>query len=597
MKKTIKSLLAIAITALAFTACSDVPAPYDMPGTGGGGGISGGTGTGQVDDPYNIAAAIAKCKEIGGTESTEKYYVKGIVVTAGTADETYGNVSFDLADDVNTTSASSKFKAFQVLGSDAQKLPAGYAVNKGDEVIVYGPMYNYNGKTPETAGKGAAFIYSINGKKTDGSDVTPPAPSVEPKGTGTEADPFNVAAAIKKCQETGETATTETFFVKGIVNDEYTVDSYKNATLAMVDTEGSSDIFTAYRVKGADGKDLKQGYKIPKGATVIISGKLVNFKGNTPETSQNTGALISVNGEAPEVEGGEGGGGDVTPGSPAGTGTQADPFNVAAAVAKCKEAGETATDDIFFVKGIVDAEYTVDSYKNATLVLVDAEGASEKFTAFRVKGADGTGLKEGYKIPKGATVIVSGKLVNYKGNTPETAQNSGTLISVNGNAPELDDGTSGGGSGEGGGGSTGGDVSGNSITVTMSSFGLSNATEVTTLSLTDGTTLTFSAGGNSTTPKYYDAGKNIRMYAKNSMTINAGSKKIAEIEISCDTYNGTLCNAGGAVTVDGNNMTVDGSLLKYTGPNASTATVVNATDQTGTASQIRMTQLKITYAE
>ena len=31
MKKTIKSLLAIAVAALAFTACSDVPAPYDMP--------------------------------------------------------------------------------------------------------------------------------------------------------------------------------------------------------------------------------------------------------------------------------------------------------------------------------------------------------------------------------------------------------------------------------------------------------------------------------------------------------------------------------------------------------------------------------------
>ena len=69
--------------------------------------------------------------------------------------------------------------------------------------------------------------------------------------------------------------------------------------------------------------------------------------------------------------------------------------------------------------------------------MVDSEGASQKFTAYRVKGADGKGLKAGYKVPKGATVIISGKLVNYKGNTPETAQNSGTLISVNGNAPEL----------------------------------------------------------------------------------------------------------------------------------------------------------------
>ena len=53
--------------------------------------------------------------------------------------------------------------------------------------------------------------------------------------------------------------------------------------------------------------------------------------------------------------------------------------------------------------------------------MVDTEGASEKFKAYRVKGADGQALKEGYKIPKGATVIVSGKLMNYNGNTPETA--------------------------------------------------------------------------------------------------------------------------------------------------------------------------------
>ena len=129
---------------------------------------------------------------------------------------------------------------------------------------------------------------------------------------------------------------------------------------------------------------------------------------------------------------------DVPEVDPAGTGTEADPFNVAAAIAKCQQTGETATEEIFFVKGLVSADYTVDSYKNATLVLVDALGATKaKFTAYRVKGADGKGLKEGYKIAKGATVIVSGKLVNFRGNTPETAQNSGTLVSVNGQAPEL----------------------------------------------------------------------------------------------------------------------------------------------------------------
>ena len=83
-------------------------------------------------------------------------------------------------------------------------------------------------------------------------------------------------------------------------------------------------------------------------------------------------------------------------------------------------------------------------------------GFTQKFKAYRVVGPNGEGLKQGYKIPKGATVVVCGKLVNYGSNnpTPETAQGSGKLISVNGQAPELDDGQ--GGGGESGGGSGGG---------------------------------------------------------------------------------------------------------------------------------------------
>jgi len=133
-------------------------------------------------------------------------------------------------------------------------------------------------------------------EKTD-DDV----PEVDPAGTGTEADPFNVAAAIAKCQQTGETATEETYYVKGIVSADYPVDSYKNATLVLVDALGATKAkFTAYRVKGVGGKNLKEGYMIAKGATVIVSGKLVNYKGNTPETATG-GCLVSVNGQAPEL--------------------------------------------------------------------------------------------------------------------------------------------------------------------------------------------------------------------------------------------------------------------------------------------------------
>ena len=591
MKKTIKSLLAIAISAFAFAACSDVPAPYDTPSEKPVNPHAY-TGDGSVANPYTVADAIYLVQSLDGNETDQAFCVKGKVVAVSEAFNTqYGNGTFTISDD---GAPANIFTAYRVLYLGNKKYTAMDAqIQPGDNVIIYGKLVNYRGNTPETV-QGTAFLYELNGVNRGGIDGGGGGgeSADQPKGTGTVDNPFNVAAAVAKCQEAGGTATSQEYYVTGIVDAEYTVDSYKNATFDMVDN-GFTQKFKAYRVVGPNGESLKEGYKIPKGATVVVCGKLVNYGSSnpTPETAQGSGKLISVNGQAPEVEGGGGGGGESAD-QPKGTGTVDNPFNVAAAVAKCQEAGGTATAEEYYVTGIVDADYTVDSYKNATFDMVD-NGFTQKFKAYRVVGPNGEGLKQGYKIPKGATVVVCGKLVNYGSNnpTPETAQGSGKLISVNGQAPELDNGEGGGGDSGGG----GGDVSGNSIIATFADFGFTNAQEMTVITLTDGTTLTFDAGGG-TTPKYYNAGTNIRMYAKNTMTINAGGgKKIASIEIACDTYNGTLCNASGDVTCDGTNMTIADASLKASGLNKASVTVANTSTQTGTPSQVRMTKLTITY--
>jgi hypothetical protein len=313
----------------------------------------------------------------------------------------------------------------------------------------------------------------------------------------------------------------------------------------------------------------------------------MNYQGNTPETSQGSAYLYSLNGNT-----GGGGGGDVTPGQPQGDGSEGNPFNVAAAVAKCKETGETATAESYYIKGITDKDYTIGSYKNLEATIIDSEGSSETFKVFRVKDKDGKDLKDGWKIAKGSTIIVYGPVVNYKGNTPETATGA-YLVSVNGQAPELDDG-SGSGGGEGG----GGDTSGNEVTIAASSFGLENGVEVGTQTLTNGTKLIFDAGGNTNAPKYYTAGNGtIRMYPKNSMAIDAGSKKIASIEIICNEYNGTLYNASGNVTTTSGTMAIDGASIKITGINTATVTVADAAEGSGAATQIRIETIKITYAQ
>ena len=86
------------------------------------------------------------------------------------------------------------------------------------------------------------------------------------------------------------------------------------------------------------------------------------------------------------------------------------------------------------------------------------------------------------------------------------------------------------------------------------------------------------------------------MYPKNSMTVNS-SKKIASIVINCDTYNGTLCNAAEQVTASAGAVTFSGSDINIGTIDATTTTVTNANPNTGTASQIRMISMTITYAE
>ena len=72
MKKILLSMLAITMAAFTFTSCEDVPEPYEIPG--GGGNTPSETvdpaGSGTIENPYNVAAAIKYINE-GGNEETD----------------------------------------------------------------------------------------------------------------------------------------------------------------------------------------------------------------------------------------------------------------------------------------------------------------------------------------------------------------------------------------------------------------------------------------------------------------------------------------------------------------------------------------------
>ena len=156
----------------------------------------------------------------------------------------------------------------------------------------------------------------------------------------------------------------------------------------------------------------------------------------------------------------------------------------------------------------------------------------------------------------------------------------------------------GGNTGGEGGGSVDTPITNDYITVTAASFGLENQAAVTELKLSDGTTLTFDGGGGTHAPKYYTytAGANIRMYPKNTMTVKA-SKKIAAVVLNVDKYNGVICNASGDIAANPGSVSTSGQVVTINNVNATSTVITNTSTTTSTPSQIRWISLTVYYVE
>ena len=154
----------------------------------------------------------------------------------------------------------------------------------------------------------------------------------------------------------------------------------------------------------------------------------------------------------------------------------------------------------------------------------------------------------------------------------------------------------GGNTGGEGGGSVDTPITNDYITVTAASFGMGNGEAVSELKLSDGTTLTFDGGGNTSAPKYYDGGKNIRMYPKNTMTVKA-SKKIAAVVLNVDKYNGVICNASGDIAANPGSVSTSGQVVTINNVNATSTVITNTSTTTSTPSQIRWISLTVYYVE
>ena len=266
-------------------------------------------------------------------------------------------------------------------------------------------------------------------------------------GTGTLADPYTVEgafAAVKDLTWTSNTEyqTTDVVYVKGKIskiaeNGSFAqTGTYGNANFYISDdgATGGSE-FYCYRVLYLGNKKYTSGTDIKVGDEVVICGKLMNYRGNTPETS--TGSyLYSLNGET------QGGGGGQT-GTPQGTGTLADPYNVAAGLAAVANLTWTSNTeyqatDVVYMKGKIskiadNGTYAASgTFGNGNFYISDDGSTNSEFYCYRVLYLGNQKYTSGTDIKVGDEVIICGKLMNYRGNTPETVANEAYLYSLNG---------------------------------------------------------------------------------------------------------------------------------------------------------------------
>lgn len=118
---------------------------------------------GSYRNPFNAEAAAAYV-DAGGKDNV---FVKGVVseLVSGGFGANYGNGSFFLSDDGKKYGEPTKdFEAYQVFWVGNRKWVDGDdQIAAGDVVVIYGPLTKYK-TTYETQGKGAAYIFSLNGK-------------------------------------------------------------------------------------------------------------------------------------------------------------------------------------------------------------------------------------------------------------------------------------------------------------------------------------------------------------------------------------------------------------------------------------------------
>lgn len=418
-------------------------------------------------------------------------------------------------------------------------------------------------------------------------DYTDPNEGVDlgtPEGEGTVASPYNIARVLEILNN-GE-QTTNAVYVKGLVNSTQDFDvNYGNMTYLLVDEMGSKNTLMVYRGKYYNAQKFTSADQLQEGDTVVVSGVITLYNA-TPEMNAGS-SIISINGKTD----GSSTGGETT-GTPSGTGTQADPYNVTAVLQLAQGLGSGEKSDPVYFKGKISSikEVETTNYGNASYYISeDGTTTGDQFYVYHSFYLNNEKFTSTDQIHVGDDVVIYGTVTNYMGNTPETTGGDSYLVSITNNGGST--------VGEGEVSTADADV----VYTPSTDYGYEEKQPITTVAtLGDGTTVTITQNDGYTAPAYYPG--EARIYAKNVITLSS-SKKIEKVIINCASpasgknYNGNdeayATDGTHKVTVEKNSDTQ----VQFTGLDGKKVDIVNDYSGTSGGTQLRIKSMAIYYAD
>lgn len=395
------------------------------------------------------------------------------------------------------------------------------------------------------------------------------------------------AEAAELCGKlTDGSQSAETYVITGYITDVFANISNNQQSFWMADTKDGGKVIQAYWANLPEGVEA-----FTVGSKVTITGKLLKYV--------KTDGTVVAEVKNPTVTITETGGGTVTPdqpveGTPAGTGVESDPYNVAGAIAYIQtlSAGDKP-EALVYTKGVISEVVKLGTSGSIQFKMQD-KNVKNSLLVYYCNNLGNVPFKAQTDLKAGDEVVVCGKVSNYMGNTPEYTPGA-YLVSLNGKTE-----------GEGGGSTPGGEEKpGEGNTVVMSdaySDCTTGSVEAGTITFGDAT-MTFEKNDGNNAPMYYwnknEALRSVRMYAKNSMKMTA-TKTIAKVVIKCAApYQGTNYNGNDQMTTTAGTISKSDDKLSVTidGINSKSFTLANEYTATTKGTQLRIVSMTITYAE